>query len=367
MYGVADIEESLVVGARDLERFALVRAGAAQAALDAYVITSPAIRGKSTGKAPTEHIDQRKVIGLFERGYTLVIKDAALLSARLQRACNRLQGDLGAYVGANVYFTPPGAQGFEIHHDSHDTLTVQIEGTKTWRIYEPAVALPLESQPLHSGTAQPPLTLHREVTLAAGDTLYLPRGYAHEAVAAAGRTLHVTFALAPVRAIDLLHATLEGAAMADVVLRRALPFGWQFDPTFAAAFAADIAPRLPGIFASDAVADATQVAINDLFAASRSDAGGAFDQLAATAELTPDSMLRMNDNLPTLLRERATTVDLMLPGKSLGLPKLCLPALERLQAGPNRFADLGLALSDADRLFFVKTLILEGVLLVDEP
>jgi hypothetical protein len=343
-----------------------VRAGAEQAALDSYAITSPAIRSKSTGKPPVEHLDQRKVIGLFERGYTIVIKDAALLSARLQRACNRLQGDLGAYVGANVYFTPPGAQGFEIHHDSHDTLTVQIEGSKTWRIYEPLVALPLESQPLH-GAVRASLTLHREVTLHAGDTLYLPRGYAHEAVATADRTLHVTFALAPVRAIDLLHATLDSAAMADVGLRRALPFGWQIDPAFASTFAADIGSQLPGIFAREAVARATQIAVNDVFASSRSDAGGAFDQVAAIAGLTADSVLRMNENFPTLVRETATTVDLMVPGKSLGLPKVCMPALERLQAGPVRFGDLTLAVSDADRLFFIKTLILEGVLLVATP
>jgi hypothetical protein len=75
----------------------------------------------------------------------------------------------------------------------------------------------------------------------------------------------------------------------------------------------------------------------------------------------------MNDSLPAIVRERTATVDLLLPGKSLGLPKVCMPVLERLQAGPVRFGDLALAVSDTDRLFFVKTLILEGVLLVDQP
>jgi hypothetical protein len=122
---------------------------------------------------------------------------------------------------------------------------------------------------------------------------------------------------------------------------------------------------LPGIFSPETVTGGTQIAINDAFAASRSDASGAFDQVTAAAHLTADSVLRMNDSLPAIVRERTTTVDLLLPGKSLGLPKVCMPALERLQAGPVRFGDLDLAVSDADRLFFVKTLILEGVLLVD--
>jgi ribosomal protein L16 Arg81 hydroxylase len=366
MYDVADVEESLVVGARELERFALVKAGAPQAALDDYVVTSPAIRWKSTGKAPVAHVDPRKVTGLLERGYTLVIKDAALLSARLQRTCNRLGRDLGAYVGANVYFTPAGAQGLEVHHDTHDILTIQIEGSKTWRIYEPLVELPLESQQLHRGTRVPPLTVHREVTLAAGETLYLPRGYAHEAIASEGRALHVTFALAPLRAIDLLHEVLDIAAATDVALRRSLPVGWQDDPSFATTFAAQTASHLATLDA-DAVAAAAQAALQDLFAASRSEANAAFDQLIHITKLRPESVLRVNDDLPFLVRAGATAVDVLLPGKSLALSKSCQPALERLQSGPVRFADLAPELSARDGELFVKTLAREGVLLVDEP
>lgn len=366
MYDVADVEESLVVGARDLDRFALVKAGLAEAALDDYVVTSPAIRWKSTGKAPVAHVDPRKVAGLLERGYTLVIKDAALLSGRLQRTCNRLQRDLGAYVGANVYLTPAGAQGLDVHHDTHDTLTLQIEGTKTWRIYEPLVALPLESQQLHRGTRIPPLTLHRDVTLAAGETLYLPRGYAHEAVATEGRALHVTFALAPLRVIDLLHEALDAAAAVDVELRRALPIGWQDDPAFAATFAALVAPRLTALD-GDTVGVAAGLALNELYAASRSEANAAFDQLLHIAKLRPESVLRLNDDLPFLVRERATAVDVLVPGKSFGLSKSCLPALERLQAGPVRLADLAPELAARDGQALVKTLAREGLLLVDDP
>jgi hypothetical protein len=364
LYDVADIEESLVVGARDLDRFALVKAGSPQAALDDFVVTSPAIRWKSTGNAPAAHVDPRKVAALLERGYTLVIKDASLLSARLQRTCNRLQHDLGTYVGANVYFTPAGNQGLDVHHDTHDTLTIQVEGSKTWRIYEPLVELPLESQPLHRGTAVPPLTLHREVTLAAGETLYLPRGYAHEAVATEGRALHVTFALAPLRVVDLLHEIIDTAATADVTLRRALPPGWLHDPDFAAAFASVHGPRL-GALDSGTVDVAAHAALTGMFAASRGEAHAAFDQLGAPGNLAADVVLFRNDGLPFFVRERATSVDVFLPGKLLGLSKACLPALERLQAGPVRVADLAPELSVRDREMLLNTLLREGILLVD--
>lgn len=366
VYDIAELEESLVAGARDLERFALVKAGAAQIGLDAYVVTSPAIRWKSTGKAPTPHVDSRKITGLLAHGYTLVIKDAALLSARLQRACNHLQRDLGAFVGANVYLTPAGAQGLDVHHDTHDTLTVQIEGSKTWRIYEPLIELPLESQLLRRNTRPPALKLHDEVTLAAGDTLYLPRGYAHEAVATENRALHVTFALAPVRVIDLLHDTLDAVAAQDVALRRALPRGWQSDPQFAAAFAAEFAPRLTALDAA-AVTAAAETSLNDLFAASRNDADGAFEQLERSSNITPDSMLRVNGDLPFLVRERASTIEILLPGTSLAFSKSCMPALERLQGGPVTFAAFAPELTENDRRLFLNALVREGLVLVDNP
>ncbi len=365
LYDVSDIEESLVAGARDLDRFALVKAGAPQAALDEYVVTSPAIRWKSTGKGPATHIDPRKVAALMERGYTLVIKDAALLSARLQRTCNRLQHDLGAFVGANVYFTPPGAQGLDVHHDTHDTLTVQIEGNKTWRVYEPLVELPLESQPLHRGTQLPPLTLHSEVSLDAGETLYLPRGYAHQAVAAGERALHVTFALAPLRTIDLLHEMLDVAATGNVELRRALPIGWHDDPAFAATFAQQAAARF-GAFDTGVVSAAAQTALTGLFASSRSEANAAFDQQQFVAKLRPESVLHVNEDLPFLVRERPGAVDVLLPGTMLSLSAACLPALTALQASPVRYADFAPELNAGDRELFVKALAREGLLLIED-
>jgi len=365
LFDVSDIEESLVVGARDLDRFALVKAGVPQATFDDYVVTSPAIRWKSTGNAPASHIDPRKVAALLERGYTLVIKDAALLSARLQRTCNRLQRELGAYVGANVYFTPAGAQGLDVHHDTHDTLTVQIEGSKTWRVYEPLVELPLESQQLHRGTQVPALTLHSTVRLDAGETLYLPRGYAHEAVAAGERALHVTFALAPLRAIDLVHEMIDVAATGDVALRRALPIGWHDDPAFAATFARQTAMQL-GSLNADVVAAAAHGALTGLFASSRSESNAAFDQQQLVAKLGPESLLQVNADLPFLVRERANAVDVLLPGKMLGFSAACLAALQLLQRGPVRYADLAPELSANDRQLFVKTLVREGMLLIED-
>ena len=115
----------------------------------------------------------------------------------------------------------------------------------------------------------------------------------------------------------------------------------------------------------ETVGAATDAALNDLFAASRSEASAAFDQLLHTANLAADSLLRINGDLPFLVRERANAIDVLLPGSSLALSKSCLPAFERLRAGPVRFSDVAPELTENDRKLFVKALVREGMLLVD--
>lgn len=303
-----------------------------------------------------------------ERGYTLVIKDAALLNARLQRFSNRLQRDLGTYVQVNVYLTPAAAQGFDVHHDTHDTLTLQLEGEKTWRIYEPLVELPLESQPFHSGTKVEGLRLLREVTLRCGETLYIPRGYPHEAAAGGGSSLHATFALLPLRVVDLLDEALRAAADADVELRRALRPGWHDDPAFAARFAAALGPRLAALLAPERIAAAGETVLRGLFATTRGTAAGGFGQIEALAELDalgPSARLRLDETVPFLVRDRGTGLELLIAGKSLGFPSLCAAAFRRLQAGPTTVADLDPALSPQNRRTLITALLLEGLLIID--
>jgi len=366
-YGVDEVESSLVVAGGDFAHVAMVRAGKPELTGDEFGIETPAVRARQTGKPPQRRIDPRAVAAFFEQGYTLILKDAALFSARLGRLCDEVMRDLACYLQANVYLTPPSAQGFSVHHDTHDTLTIQIEGEKTWRIFEPVVELPIETQPFPSGAQVPGLRVHREVTLAAGDTLYLPRGYPHEAISASGgRSLHVTFALTPIRALDVLDVLFRLAGDAEVGLRRALTPAMLDDPDFAAKFAADIVPHLLAAFTPERIAFAREYAINEQFRLIRGQAAGQFDTLAELAALGEGTRLRVNPALRAEVRDRGATVDLLIAGKSLGFPKICAPAFERIAEGPVTFGELGLYLTPQNRAVFVKNLVLEGYLLIGE-
>lgn len=48
-----------------------------------------------------------------------------------------LQEYFECFVGANLYLTPPGTQGFAPHYDDIEAFVVQIEGSKLWKVYAP--------------------------------------------------------------------------------------------------------------------------------------------------------------------------------------------------------------------------------------
>lgn len=224
IFSASELENALIVGARNPQRFALVRADDDELPLEAFTKLVPPPRPRGTSRGAEQALDVHALHARVKAGYTLVVKDASGFSATLARFCDQLGVDLGCYVQANVYLTPPGGQGLRAHHDTHDTLTLQIEGEKQWTIYDPLIELPLETQNLAGGVPASAI-MHARVHLEAGDSLYLPRGFPHEARGARTRSLHVTFALVPVRVVDVIEELVRVVAESDLELRRALRDG----------------------------------------------------------------------------------------------------------------------------------------------
>ena len=97
--------------------------------------------------------------------------------ARLRRAGERL-------------LHPARSQGFAVHHDTHDVLVLQVAGEKRWLLYEPLLELPLKHQRYSPALAHGQPT--DDLVLRAGDTLYLPRGWLHQAETSTTDSLHLT-------------------------------------------------------------------------------------------------------------------------------------------------------------------------------
>lgn len=160
--------------------------------------------------------------------------------------CRSLEQSFQFPVRANLYCTPASASTSPRHYDTHDVMVLQISGRKSWRIFEPLVTLPLESVPplpfeertgmlkyARGGPrkARANIDDHEcgealsELTLTAGDLLYIPRGFLHEAWTTDEPSTHITVGLHVVRWLDLLSVALAQVGNRDVRFRQALPTG----------------------------------------------------------------------------------------------------------------------------------------------
>ncbi|HJT76297.1 MAG TPA: cupin domain-containing protein, partial [Gemmataceae bacterium] len=164
--------------------------------------------------------DLRRV---YAEGKTVIIRAMQHRWPAVASLCRNLEAVFHCPVHANLYLTPPGAQGFDAHFDTHEVFALQIDGVKHWRLYGPAAELPLvedKSSLLRSRLGPP-----QEVRLDAGDLLYVPRGHAHEASTGICSSLHLTVGVNVYRWADLLHQALVGMTRRDPRFRETLPPG----------------------------------------------------------------------------------------------------------------------------------------------
>ncbi|KAI1720601.1 cupin superfamily protein domain-containing protein [Ditylenchus destructor] len=98
--------------------------------------------------------------------------------------CEILQEVFCSFVGANNYLTPANSAGFAPHWDDVDAFLLQTEGRKHWKVYAPPnedSTLPMVSSENFTDSD----FLNRKPAfngwLEAGDLLYLPRGFIHQA------------------------------------------------------------------------------------------------------------------------------------------------------------------------------------------
>ncbi len=168
--------------------------------------------------------DQREVYAdkLFqqhENGGTIIVNEVHRKFAAVSELCAQVNKGYQLRCQANAYLSPPGNQGFHTHYDTHDVFVLQVAGRKTFRFYPSDIELPFTDDTYHpDGDSSGDALEH--VELSAGDTLYIPRGMVHDALASEGEpSLHITLGVFPFVVRDLLQGMIQVAAERDVKLR----------------------------------------------------------------------------------------------------------------------------------------------------
>jgi cupin superfamily protein len=346
LLSVADVEQRVSGGGLRHPGFRVVKEGA-KISLGDYtedISWSPAA---FTGTAQVE-----RVAAEFEHGATIVLQALHVNHAPLARFCRGLERDLGHPVQTNAYYTPPTAQGFKLHHDTHDVFCLQVAGEKRWLVYAPVLELPLKDQKYTAelGTSGEPVL---DVTLRSGDMLYLPRGWLHQAMTSEALSLHLTVGVGVYTWFDALKAALRETASEEPALRRAVSSNGN-EPE-------GLLEQLKARLSPEAVAERMR---ENFVRTRRPLRDDVFDQLRALEELDLDSPLVRRETVIADLVVNDQDAALTYEGRTLRFPARIAAELGFIAASDEPFslADLPGRLDDAGRLVLARRLVREGFL-----
>ncbi len=297
----------------------------------------------------------------FDEGATVIFNQLHTRVPTLARLCAALGRRFSSRVQTNVYLTPPDAQGFDPHWDTHDVFVLQISGTKRWSIYDTKVRLPLRGQRFERGT--PPGDVSDEFELGPGSAVYLPRGLMHSARSTDQASLHVTLGLTAFTWAEFLVESVTAAALEEEALRRNLPrefAGKRFPAAERERVFGEKLAIVQSRFDPEVV---WRRFTNEVLAADVPLFTDLFSQRLRGERLTPRSRVRRRVGLLTEAVMEGETCLLRFCGRELRLPAGAWPALQ-FAATVDEFAvqDLPDCLDAEGKLTLVTRLVREGVL-----
>jgi hypothetical protein len=306
-----------------------------------------------------DSVDASRLLGLYADGATIVLNRLHDFHTPLAEFCAALEPEFGAPVQANCYLTPPLGRGFRAHFDSHDVFLLQIYGAKRWRLGAGPIDLPLSAQARDLAKDEP-IPIGDEITVAAGDTLYIPRGIAHWGEAGPGRSLHLTIGVASSRTwANLIQEVLADLILNDVDFRRTIPpiaSPLALKPKF---------DELVGKLTTRGNIQAALTALRDDFLRERRPVlRGQLLQIEALADVKLDSFISPRPNLAFILRDEPSAVVIVCHGKEIRIPQFGAAAVRFvLTVTKCQVADLPDPLDDASKVMLVRRLIREGLVM----
>jgi ribosomal protein L16 Arg81 hydroxylase len=321
----------------------------------------------------------------FANGKSLRIIGIHRFSRAIMLLCRSLEHELSCPVNTNMYLTPgeTGARALDRHYDTHDVFVLQIYGRKRWRLYDSHVDSPLEHFPPIRGerkgrtrqqnekkkekSRRDTCKLIDEFVLTAGDLLFIPRGYWHEAEGVDGHTsCHLTVGIQSFTYLDLMTLAIAQAAAQDVELRQSLPAGFGTYADCRSAVAEQVSrimERLPRTISTQSALSQ----VSEIFMRTREPFGRNVlepplnNYYADSVEL--ESAVRVRAGLICRVFSTETEVSIKFGFTTVTLPQAFEAAL-RFVASKRRFVGKELPgdISDVERISLVHRLMVDGLL-----
>ena len=292
-----------------------------------------------------------RVLEEWQAGATIVLQALHVNWHPLAVFCRLLEQAIDHTVQANSYYTPRGSQGFAVHHDTHDVLVLQVAGEKRWLLYDPLFELPLKHQRYSKALGE-----HGEPSddfvLRAGDTLYLPRGWLHQAETSDTDSLHLTIGINAYTWLDAAKAALAETEQ-ELAYRHGIEAGSDEADSLAERLGAELDPEL--------VATRRRRKFVQTRRPIRADG---LTQLRALEQLDTETELERRETVIADLDEGDDGWTLAFEGREVRFPAHAGPELEACYEAdePFRLSELPGDLDAVGRLVLARRLVHEGFL-----
>lgn len=233
--------------------------------------------------------DAAKVMDWVRRGASLALNDVDSLTPGLAAVSNAIEDAGLGKAQANVYISFQSHKAFPAHFDTHEVWAVQVEGEKTWNVWEGRAEYPIghpafrnEGQDHHERAKG---KIRNLLTLKTGDLLYLPRGWYHDALAEAPASVHVAYGVHAPLGLDVMNILAE-RVIYDPEFRKPLP---RQDGSAAAKFALTTRAGQLGQKIAELARDPKVMEVLEKFVANYRFNRGGYDLLAARGMAPPSA------------------------------------------------------------------------------
>lgn len=319
---------------------------------------------------PDGSLNLNQIYAAYADGYTVVVNEIDRFWKPLKTLCQNISALLNYPAVANMYLTPKNQKALLPHYDTHDVYVVQVHGTKHWKIYDVEYPTPLVNsfQPVFQ---REQLKNVKEITLHAGDLMYIPRGVPHEAVTTDESSLHLTIGVYPTQWVDLLVKSIQHLAHTNPKLRQALPMGLLKPHSRTAAFTEEVNAQMHTLL-QDVLTQANaqgslQLLAEDFRMGQSIKGDGHFAHLDRIDEINLHTSLVKRPNMSCAIQRIGVSARIIYPGNVIKGPVHITPALQFIASASNEFRVRDIPeLTDENKIKLAQRLVRGGLLQITD-
>ena len=304
----------------------------------------------------------------YADGYSILINGIQRYWNPIKSLTENIRQQISHSASANLYLTPENEKAFSPHYDSHDVFAIQISGEKHWILYDDThFKTPLLNS--YQPTFQrEQLTGAREITLCAGDILYMPRGVPHEAYTTDKSSMHITIGINSTQWIDFITKSLLNLSQKHIELRKALPVGFlnsDNENLLSIDAELDFVNILQKVFQKENIAGSLNILEEEFRTKEQPKPDGHFSSLDKLNHIRLDSQLTKREGLTSKVTNSASGARILFQGNIIKGPSQIVGTLAFISEQEGVFSVKEIPfLNDDNKLKLAKRLVRGGLLKV---